>query len=360
MTSVVFSDDEDVSKHASTLDNIHGIIVEHMKPCVDWESGCDLKENQPRAGANSSIENDPIYRQMLAEKRRPLGDVFILPMARPSKTQDEYQFVTDSEPTDDKVECQNFVESPSSAGTLISCTPLRSASRTNSRPASSTPRIYSRKRQRIRKLLDAELDIRSSQSDDDQEFVPELTVSTYESLCKLQPVLTMNLRPRKGLWTAEDDLPLSDIRQILYINGLESTSADSVTDICMTEKQKPQENHEADSCDEFAFLPSSSSFAPVEQLTPKRSRFTSSKGSSQRFECRHKRPRCDSGKGSRRRRKAFAGLAKTPLVAKAVSSDEDFRVSDDVVVMLSEVRDRCASLRQRRKLVDYSNMDLDL
>lgn len=43
-----------------------------------------------------------------------------------------------------------------------------------------------------------------------------------------------------GLWTAEDDLPLSDIRQILYINGLESTSADSVTDICMTEKQKPQ------------------------------------------------------------------------------------------------------------------------
>ncbi|VDO41983.1 unnamed protein product [Haemonchus placei] len=52
----------------------------------------DSKENQPQTAFGLSLETDPICRRILAEKRRPFGDVFILPMAKPAKNGDEYEF----------------------------------------------------------------------------------------------------------------------------------------------------------------------------------------------------------------------------------------------------------------------------
>uniref|UniRef100_A0A7I4XWJ3 G patch domain-containing protein 2-like n=1 Tax=Haemonchus contortus TaxID=6289 RepID=A0A7I4XWJ3_HAECO len=205
MASVMFSDDEDVSRHAAELDQVHDNLIYSEKCSPNFLALDDSKENQPKSAFGLSIETDPICRRILAEKRRPFGDVFILPMVKPARGGDEYAFSnSDSEKSKgpvthlrtlnrSKERTQSVKASPAGQRLLDACS-------MKSSPASllNTPRLSYRKKARLRRLFHAGIETQQSQSDDDQDFIPSLSISEYESLLREKPRLEMDLRPRKG------------------------------------------------------------------------------------------------------------------------------------------------------------------
>ncbi|VDL83678.1 unnamed protein product [Nippostrongylus brasiliensis] len=58
----------------------------------------------------------------------------------------------------------------------------------------------------------------SGHSDDDEAFIPALTVDDYESLYEEPAELKMHLRPKREVWSVEDDLPLEDVQAIMRID----------------------------------------------------------------------------------------------------------------------------------------------
>ncbi|KAJ1373148.1 hypothetical protein KIN20_035487 [Parelaphostrongylus tenuis] len=217
-SSVVFSDDEDVSMHAAALEESHTSIM--SKPHPSESSEADEKENVLR----SVFKNDPVSLRVLADRNRSPGDVFILPMVAPSRLRDEYEFPSDSK--DSLGQSSSFVQrkscsfskeySDSPEGTSRRQTKIKSPSST-----SSTPRTSHRKRLRLRQLREVGMSIgQPSESDDDEEFTPKRSVLDSESPSGSQAVFTMRLRPRKDLWSCEDDLPLAEFKVHCSMNIL--------------------------------------------------------------------------------------------------------------------------------------------
>ncbi|KAK6054287.1 hypothetical protein COOONC_08210 [Cooperia oncophora] len=238
----------------------------------------DSKENQSQNAFDVCLANDPISRRILAEKRRPLGDVFILPMAKPAKDLNEYEFCSDTE---------NQKEQIATPARQMEHTPLASTTqsvrsiKSNPMSSSNTPRLSHRKRARLRRLFEAEIDVHHPQSDDDQEFIPLLSTSEYESLLREKPTLEMSLRPRKEIWADEDELPLYDIQSIMRMDSLDNETS-SKLDKRDVEKE-PQKNPPTDDdCADFAFLPSSFHPTKDDRRTPKRSRNALERGGSRK------------------------------------------------------------------------------
>ncbi|EYC22665.1 hypothetical protein Y032_0017g3478 [Ancylostoma ceylanicum] len=193
MSQIMFSDDDDVSKHAAELERIHEAISVQESPSTTFDAD-DCKENQSSC---PFIDGDPIYRRILHERKRPLRDVFILPFVPPSNTHDEYEFGSDQEYSNERNDCSTSDGSrPPSTESCDAGRSTPSRRSHSSLSASSTPLLDRRRRRRLQKLRDAVIATRATASDDDQEFVPGL--ATFESLLEDQETLTMKLRPRKG------------------------------------------------------------------------------------------------------------------------------------------------------------------
>ncbi|KAK6028038.1 hypothetical protein OSTOST_05922, partial [Ostertagia ostertagi] len=294
----MFSDDEDVSRHAAVLDQVHDTIIHSKKWSSNSVAADNSKENQSRTTL-VSLENDPVCRRILAEKRRPLGDVFILPMTKPASDGNEYEFSSDTEKgkNQDSTPTRSMDRTPSA--NTSTAPQSRRSTRSNSVSSSNTPRLSYRKRTRLRRLFKASVyasffyscfETRQSQSDDDQEFIPSLSIPEYESLLRERPESKMSLRPRKELWTDEDELPLYDIQSIMRMDSMDN-------EIC-SKSEKPSVEQDPkksccneDDCADFAFLPSIFLSKGAEELTPKCSRRTPGRGSSKRKSRRS--TRCD-------------------------------------------------------------------
>ncbi|KAK5979886.1 hypothetical protein GCK32_004364 [Trichostrongylus colubriformis] len=389
MASIMFSDDEDVSRHEALLDKVHDTIIQCRNCFSNFTTVVDSKENeenQLQSTPDFCIESDPICRRILAEKQRPLGDVFILPMAKPAKNGNEYEFSSDAVLENELVSTptRSLKRSPMGHTSAAIRTRSKSAS------ASNTPRFSHRKRTRLRKLFHAEINLQRSESDDDQEFIPSLPTSDYESILRETPELKMNLRPRKELWTDEDELPLYDIQAIMRMDSLNNAISEPKENSL---EEKPQVRSEKcldeDDCTDFAFLPSI--FLPttaVEEFVSKSSRDTPRKDYSNTAACvrnasskkrvqhsacenlplRAKRRHCDSNSDmdaplshfiasskSDCGRKSSHHPTKRPRLVDDSSSDDICVIADDNV-LLSDIKRRdqpvgCIEVRDFRALI---------
>ncbi|KAL6731354.1 hypothetical protein Aduo_002227 [Ancylostoma duodenale] len=271
----MFSDDDDVTKHAAELERIHETITT-QEPSPSLFDADDCKENQSSCPV---IDGDPIYRHILQERKRPLRDVFILPFVPPSKTHDEYEFGSDQDFSDEENDCST--SGGSRPPSTESCDAGRSTPGWRSHSslsASSTPLLDRRRRRRLQKLRDAVIATRTTASDDDQEFVPGL--STFESLLTDQETLTMKLRPRRELWNADDELPLADVQLQVVLEQSKREAEASCTkrsDEESLESKAPNNDNEEET--DFAFLPRSDLCTPKGESKRKRSRlYTPRKG----------------------------------------------------------------------------------
>ncbi|WKX89017.1 hypothetical protein Q1695_008568 [Nippostrongylus brasiliensis] len=324
MALVMFSDDEDVSRHGAVLDTIHDDIVKRAKtpePTILFED----KENIERVPYLKFVEKDPICREILAERQRPVGDVWILPMAPPSKCEDEYEFPFDQESPGVQTIKQ---ESPDSAER----TPSRGCSaprtRSNSLSESCTPRIQRRKLLRLQQLLEATEGGPSGHSDDDEAFIPTLSVDDYEALYEEQAELKMRLRPKREVWSAEDDLPLEDVQAIMRIDEATERLNEGLTRVT---------NH--------AEIEVRS--VEVKKKLPKRRRQVEVGSSQSDSDMDLPLSHFVSARGPRKRKKLSFPSPTTPSAQEAGGSDEDTPSS---------------SVKRRRFLcprVDYSNMEWD-
>ncbi|KAK6730337.1 hypothetical protein RB195_007042 [Necator americanus] len=253
MSQLMFSDDDDVSRHAADLEQIHKSIALNEPSFLPFNSAY-CKENQISC---TRLEKTPIYRRLHPERRCPLGEVFVKPFVPVTNSNDEYEFGSDHDACNEQAVRSSFSYSrPPSTESSAS-----SGSATDQRPntplsTSNTPRLDRRKRLRLQKLRDAVIAARSTASDDDQEFVPG--PCEFGSLLDDQETPTRKLRPRRELWNSDDDLPLADV-QLQVVLDISEKEAQAFAALkrsseCVSPAEANTTDHDVD---DFAYLPTS-------------------------------------------------------------------------------------------------------
>ncbi|RCN30052.1 hypothetical protein ANCCAN_24181 [Ancylostoma caninum] len=402
MSQIMFSDDDDVSKHAAELERIHETITTQgihrgngylQEPSPTPFDADDCKENQSSC---PFIDGDPIYRRILQERKRPLRDVFMLPFVPPSKTHDEYEFESDQDFSDEENDCSTSGGSrPPSTESCDACRSTPGRRSHSSLSASSTPLLDRRRRRRLQKLRDAVIATRTTASDDDQEFVPGL--STFESLLTDQDTLTMKLRPRKELWNADDELPLADVQlQVVLEQSKREAELASSKRSSEANLSTKAANNDSEEKTDFASLPRSDLCTPKGESKRKRSRLgtprtgTSATIKKRQLKATQSAPSKRALKSSRSRNDSmerrfsdsdydlplahFADASNDVSRRNGIrssvkrkrgrrsSADGDYKGSD-TEVPLSEIRRRYRSIRWadklKRRRIDYTGMDWD-
>ncbi|VDM69625.1 unnamed protein product, partial [Strongylus vulgaris] len=110
----------------------------------------DFKENR----TSSCFNKDPIYRRILQDRRRPLHDVFLLPLITPSN-QDDYEFRGDEDFLEEQANPSPRSESRQTSRDQFD-SPCNNLDRPGSaHSASHTALLCRRRKQRLQKLRDA-------------------------------------------------------------------------------------------------------------------------------------------------------------------------------------------------------------
>ncbi|ETN73073.1 hypothetical protein NECAME_04381 [Necator americanus] len=99
MSQLMFSDDDDVSRHAADLEQIHKSIALNEPSFLPFNSAY-CKENQISC---TRLEKTPIYRRLHLGRRCPLGEVFVKPFVPVTNSNDEYEFGSDHDACNEQV-----------------------------------------------------------------------------------------------------------------------------------------------------------------------------------------------------------------------------------------------------------------
>ncbi|KJH44934.1 hypothetical protein DICVIV_09010 [Dictyocaulus viviparus] len=255
--SVVFSDDEDAPTHAAAIEHAHSFIVSKFSEEI---IEADDKENL----SNSLLENDPVSLRILLEKKRLPGDVFIIPMAGPSKSHDEYEFTSDSSESPKQRSSYNVSENKASAE--WSAESRRSMTHRHSEHdsllTSCKRRMSHRKKSRYRRLHHENITINQARNGNGY-LINKENVCQCES-SRNRPLPAAKLHSREELWDIDDDLPLVEIQSRWLQNR-----TNNPLDKSATSSHSVNENVRVSGCrqgDSYsAFYRNFSSYVPKEE-----------------------------------------------------------------------------------------------